>query len=72
MRSEKIKRRQAVIPDVSIKTVTLHISADSLEFPAAFGAKVKAAGGKHSDIRGGSSHRFVELPFTERDLPGRR
>jgi hypothetical protein len=56
-------------PDVSIKNVTLHISPYSVEFPSVFGAKVKAAGGTFSDIRGNKfKHRYVTLPFTERDL----
>ncbi|MDW9481259.1 hypothetical protein GOB57_21680 [Sinorhizobium meliloti] len=56
-------------PDVSVKDVVLHVSNSSVEFPALFGAKVKAVGGRYSDIRGnGASHRYVYLPFTERDL----
>jgi hypothetical protein len=55
--------------DVSIKTVTLHVSNRSVEFPAMFGTRVKACGGRYSDIRGrGAGHRFVTVPFTERDL----
>jgi predicted RNA-binding protein with PIN domain len=60
---------EKMTPDVSIKNVTLHISNSSVEFPAMFGAKVKAAGGRFSDIRGNrASHRYVTLPIAERDL----
>lgn len=54
---------------VTIDTVCLFISKDSTEFPATHGARVKAAGGRYSDIRGRTaSHRYVHLPFSEREL----
>ncbi|MCS4089076.1 hypothetical protein [Rhizobium sp. BK176] len=56
-------------PDVKIKTVCLHLSDSSLDLPAVFGARIRAAGGKFAELRKKSmSRRYVTLPFSESDL----
>lgn len=56
-------------PEVTIRDAVLFISNTSTEFPRTHGARVKAVGGRYSDIRGnGASHRYVTLPFSERAL----
>lgn len=54
-------------PEVKFSIVEAHIGADPA-FTREFGQRVKDCGGKYSDIRGGSSTRYVTVPAAERTL----
>ena len=55
-------------PHVTPKVLCLHLNQDT-DLPRRHGARIRAAGGKFSDVRGhGSSHRFVHVPAAEAAL----
>jgi hypothetical protein len=65
--SSTADRSRVVRPEVAYGEVELHLSAD-VDFPARFGQKVKAVGGRYGDVRGSARTRFVHVPASETGL----
>jgi hypothetical protein len=66
--TNKLTKEQALQAIAQFDNVEIHLRCHDENFLRRFGKRVKAAGGKYSEMRGYADTRYVFLPATERDL----